>query len=273
MTAAPATHPHDPAVRARVRWRRVRRRLIGVLVALAGIFVLLAAPAFWLANARPTWWPTAPPDLAAATLRARSLENGLVTLLTEVRPINRATGLSAPWSVAMHADDATAWLVARLPQWAAQQQHLGVWPAQIAETRAWFGPDALWLGARLRTNGTDQFIAARLEPEIRADNALWLPARSISIGRLPLPAAIMFSRAGTGPGFAADMLGTDRQVPPALWQRPEALHATRAIASLEPLLADPSIDLHDGRRVRLLSVRVEQGRLLLVCRTEWAGPR
>lgn len=268
-----AAHPHDPAVRARVRWRRTRRRLIGVLVALAGLALILAAPALWLANSRPTWWPRAGPDLPAATIRARALENGLVTLLTNIRPIDLATGRSAPWSVAMQADDATAWLVARLPQWAAQQQRLGAWPPQIAETRAWFGPDALWLGARLRTSGTDQFLAARLEPEIRADGALWLPARSISVGRLPLPAALMFSRTGTGPGLAADMLGTDRQVPPALWQRPEALRATRAIAGLEPLLADPSIDLRDGRRVRLLSVRVEAGRLLLVCRTEWAGPR
>lgn len=273
MTAQPPS-PHDPAARSRVRWRRRGRRLVAALVALAGLALLAGAPVAWLVHARPGWWPEQRGDMEWALVRARGLENGVVTLLTDARPINGITGHSEPWAVSVRADDASAWLLARLPSWAAHQDRLGRWPSQIVETRARLDDGGVTLGVRVRPSGaagdgSDQYLTARLEPSITADGALWLRAQTVSLGRLRVPASWMFADNGEAPSLAAGLVGAPERVPADLLARPEARRVARALAGLEPLLIEPVLDLHDGRRVRLLAVRIEIDRLVLTCQTEW----
>lgn len=245
------------------RLLRLRRReifAIRVLAVLTAIAALGLASAWALAASEPAWWAAAAPaDPAAQTDAATRLENAFASEASKPRsPDPAAPSGSLPWAVLIRTDDLAAWLSAKLPKWLAGRDATPARPddaaVRIIETRVLCQPGVLTLGARVRAAGVDRVLWVRCTPVIR-DDALWLSAADVSIGRLPAPASWVLD--------AADARGSpDGNSRPAL---PDAL------AGRAPLLASPGLRLHDQRRVRLLDIRIEPEGVVLTCTTEAPG--
>ena len=101
-----------------------------------------------------------------------------------------------------------------------------------------------------------------LDPQIREDGSLWMPARWVSVGRLAVPGDWVIDHADRR---------RDQFIPEDLKDLPETAAMFRAFAGEAPIATDAVVTLGDGRVVRLLEMRPADGRLELTCRTEHDG--
>lgn len=251
---------HDPALIEQVRLRRRWRRVVGVLVALAGVCGVTFALSWSLTRGQPAWWREPAGDAAAQAAMAQALENGVVSVLSTARPEG------AVWVAHVRTEDANAWLASRLPKWLAAQSPPIVWPREVESVQVGFEDGAIYLGARVRTAGDAHYLSVRVEPELRGDGSLWARATSVRIGRLVLPAGLVLSRAGRASTIGSALLsGEDLRA--ALATAPQAEAAVRALLGGLPVVREPRVRLGDGRTVRLTGVDARDGRLVLTCST------
>lgn len=231
---------------------------IRVLAVLTAIAALGLASAWGLAASEPGWWAAAAPaNPGAQSDAATRLENAFASEASKPRaPDPDAPAGSLPWAVLIRTEDLAAWLSAKLPRWLAGRDGPGAGaddPAAVRmiETRVLCEPGVLTLGARVRAAGVERVLWVRCTPVIRED-ALWLNAADVSIGRLPAPASWVLDAADARPSPARDA-------------KPDL---AEALAGRAPLLASPGLRLHDHRRVRLLEIRIEPEGVVLTCATE-----
>jgi hypothetical protein len=111
-------------------------------------------------------------------------------------------------------------------------------------------------------DGSTRVLAASVRPEFRADGALWLPGSSVSVGRLSMPASWVVSDRARASGPAAGAV-----VPDELARLPKAKDLMDALAGRRPAMRSPVLRIGDGRRVRLLGLRAEDGALYVTCQT------
>ncbi len=239
-------------------------RVIAVISALgAG----LLATGWALAASTPAWWTENQPAGTAKSvddqnLIATRLENAFITEATRARPTDPAhPGRSEPWAVLIRESDMNAWLSVKAPRWLASPSgavalpgNHRAWEASLAEARVKCRAGSLTLGVRLHTERTDRIVWLACTPSIRQGD-LWLAAASLHIGKLQAPAGWVLeskpAASGRGGGGGGDVL--------------------KAVLGTGPLVSPPTLRLHDGRRVRLLDVRVEDAAIVLTCATEAAG--
>ena len=235
--------------------RRARRWLLGLGVALVLLASVLVVVSIGLTRLSPTWWRTVHADDPATAEAAETIENEVVNLVYAVR------GEPADvWAVALRAPDANAWLNTRFEQWLANADAEFAWPEEISDLQVEFDDGLIQVGVLVRGAERTQVLSASLRPEFRGDGSLWVRVESMMVGRLPIPAGWIVDRAGENP---PDMLPTH------LFEQPEVTDILAALAGDRPLVGDPVLDLGDGRRVRLLGLTAERGRLLITCRTEF----
>lgn len=286
---------------ARSRRRALIRRMViagtvGVVVSAAiGLPLTLGM----MARA-PSWWRSIDARSAATIRVGTDLENQVVEIMRQVRPSAKpAAGSptwagvyqSEPWTIAIRAADANAWVNARLPKWVASQgpestpssSQIGLtakskprtfaWPEQVEQVQVEFARGMIHIGARIRESKpkggssarTDtapsaaRIVSASLVPELAADGSLWMRAEGVGVGSLPLPTSLLLSSASAG-----DMIA----LPQELRDLPETAALLRAFTGDTPLTVTPTLTLGDGRRVRVLAIRSEDGLLILTCRTE-----
>jgi hypothetical protein len=245
------------AARSRARATSRRRLAIRILLGLAAAALLLLAVLtvvlFVLTSRAPAWW--APPDPAdpAAKDTAQAVENGITTILHQAHASGagaNGSGASEPWTVRLTDDEINAWLSVRLGSWLASRSDVSAADIPLVQVAA--AADGLRIGIGL---GRSRVLSAVLAPEIAADGSLRVRAGDCAIGELAVPLSwigriarqVQAGASGTG-DFDADALL-------------EALAGRRAAA------ADPVLTLSDGRRVRLLGLRLGEGELLVTCRT------
>lgn len=245
---ADAPHPHRTI-------RRARRWLLGVGVALVLIASVLVVVSLGLTRLSPTWWRTVHAHDPATAAAAETIENEVVNKVYAVR-VEPADA----WAVALRAPDANAWLNTRFEQWLANADAEFAWPEEISDLQVEFDDGLIQVGVLVRGAERTQVLSASLRPEFRSDGSLWVRVESMMVGRLPIPAGWIVDRAGEHP---PDLLPTH------LFEQPEVTHILAALAGDGPLVADPVLDLGDGRRVRLLGLTAERGRLRITCRTEF----
>ncbi|MEM8757711.1 MAG: hypothetical protein AAGF47_08005 [Planctomycetota bacterium] len=260
--------------------RRHRHVSGWVLACVAGAAVLLVLSAATLARSTPRWWgPIDFGDPSLAVL-AQNVENGAITHITADH--QGATSASVEWPVKLSDDGANAWLNLRLRAWlpkltagefepvydAATGEYLGEvpidgveWPEGVREIRLAFRDGRFRIGALVEADGRDRVFSATLAPEVRADGSLWMRATRVGIGRLSLPAWMVLGDDGgwLRGSMPADLLATV-----------EAEAVFEKLAGQAPLFEDAVIKLGDGRRVRLLTLRVGSESLVARFRTEWA---
>ncbi len=233
------------------------------MVALATAFSLVAAA---LSRTAPSWWRTVRRDDPATIETAGDVEESLTTLLYRGRPTDPSyrsgsgqPWRSVPWSFRIRASDANAWLNVRLRPWLANQEEDFVWPEEVSQLQVDFSDGRVHIGARVRIGDRDRILSATLDPAVDGDGSLWAPAHYVHVGRLSLPASWVLEEAE--PGAAG-------YVPRDLRGMPEMHSVFRAFRGELPVTDEPVIQLGDGRRVRILGVRSEDGAIVVRCRTE-----
>lgn len=249
------------------RWRaytRRRRALLAGGLSLAAV-VTVALLAVGLARVSPSWWSPVDPAAPATIARAEKLENALVGHMSLVRP--RAAEEPGPglsfrsesWAIALHRDDANAWLAARLPLWLANQGHSPELMRDLDVVQITFENGRVRIGVKILKDGREQIVGASARPVVKDDGSLWFEDATIEAGRLHIPAS-----------WAAGFLNAraERYLPPTMRESPRGREVLEMIAGKRPALREATIRLKDGRRVRLLSVTPKQDRVEFVCRTE-----
>lgn len=265
-----APKAHDPEAMRAHRWKVARHALGCVAIAVVtGTSVLMLLGA-WLVGARPSWWTTGDLKGPGATALAEGLEHTLLETASQVRPTAAGFVASAPdewrsddWAISITSEQATAWLNVRFPAWIVNRAGAGAWPSEVTSIVASFEDGAVRLGGELAWEQTRRYVSADLLVGIREDGSLWATADWLRVGRLPVPAAWILKRASEADG---------QPRPGVNGELADVGDAIRALAGEAAVAVAPALSLGDGRRVRVLSIKPEDGVLRITCRTE-AGPR
>lgn len=228
-------------------------------ICLVGATCIAMLIAFALAQEAPSWWNRVDRENPDTRRCANDLENGLLTTASQVRPTAPGTTTSAPWEFTVSAEDANAWLNTRLPRWLQNQSAKFDWPCEIAQIQVDFNDDRVYLGVQLISGASSQILTATVSPTL-IDGALYAPAQSVALGRLPVPKNWFLS---TEPSSMVE----DR-IPKPLRDLPETRGIAAAFAGRSPVAQTPVIKLGDGRRVRLLALTPKDGTLHITCCTE-----
>lgn len=237
---------------------------------LVGATSLLLIALAALTHLPPGWFDPPRGDDPEARRAGESVQGAILTELTAVRPADPARSADAPWAsepwgLALHEDQANAWLATLLPRWLANQDWgSAAESVEVAQVR--FGRSWVDLALRVRAGDSMRVLSARLGPFVDAEGGLWIPAERLAIGRLPIPV-------GWASGQARR--AADRFLPRDSASDPRARDlVARLLAALdgrEPITRRPVMPLEDGRAVRLIRLAIRRGRLEAVFRTESGG--
>lgn len=277
----------SPAARVAhvVPTRSWKRRLIGGAFVLAVAGGALTLVGIALSQEAPAWWSAIDardPEVLAA---AQRVENGAATQLTKIRQQSDeiADGSSAPWTVALKASDANAWLATRLGKWLESQEAEADasgrkvafrWPRELGQVQVRFEGGVIGVGASVRSTGkaaadqseSVQVLTASIRPELRTDGSLWMPAGWVSLGRLSVPAAWMLP-SGAGAKDQKHASVANAAAPESLRDLPQTRDMLAVFSGEMPAMKRPVIRIGDGRRVELLRLEPRDGVLLITCRT------
>ena len=235
-----------PAARAR-RSRSLFKVVIVAALGLISVGTITVIGAVTLAAKAPTWWRSVDPGDPETIDLAEQVERGVVNTVHRGRPEGEV------WTVSVTAAQANAWLNVKLPRWMANRG--SAWPVRLREIQANFVDGKASFGARIRGVDGDRVVAATIEPVIMTDGSLWILTATPHAGRLDLPRDWTVAQ-------LRDWL------PQEVYERLPAERILDALAAETPLFDKAVLKLEDGRRVRLLGITPEDGRLLLTCVTE-----
>lgn len=236
----------------------LRRWLVIGALSLVALLTLAVVVAFSLVEQAPAWWRTVKTEDPRTEQTAVAIENGLWNALYQ----RREPG-SERWHVWISANDSNAWLNTTMRDWVASQWELVGWPSELEQVQVEFMDGFIAIGLRVRMPDGVRYVSAVVEPIIDENGALWLPARTVSVGRLTLPAGVLL-----------DYVRRNREeyVPPALLTLPETEAIFLALEGKAPLIENASQSLGDGRRVRMIAMRPVGARLELWCMTTTDEP-
>jgi len=246
-------------------WRRIRLWVATGVLSLIAIVCAVSLALIAMAQEKPGWWKNAEPDSSKARGVALAVENGFVNHVYQRRDASGTSGFQSDsdgvWRVALTAEEANAWLDERLPAWFEHTNES--WPDDLGEIRVRFSSGQIHVGASVLDGRRENVVSATLRPRIDETGSLWLPASSVRMGSLPVPMRWVFGdveRGEVGEGWLGRGEASVRRMP-------EAEVLITALSGAGPIVRDATVRLEDGRRVELLSVVPEEGRLVLTCRT------
>ena len=259
---------------------RARRWAAGGVFVLIVLGTALGLVALALSQEKPNWWTSVNVRDPAVVEVAERFENALATIMTQARPAGVDGDGSDPWTIRVNAADVNAWLNARLPAWMESRERDGgdgapdfKWPESVQELNVDFRDGLILIGAKVSTRGREDraaphagnYFSAAVEPRFTPDGSLWLPARRVALGRLTVPASWMLRK--------PDQVAAADRVPDELAKLPETREVRGALAGRRAVMTNPTIRLGDGRRVKLLAMTAEDGRLSITCLTLVREPR
>lgn len=236
----------------------LRRWLVIGALSLVAVLTLAVVIAYSLVEQAPAWWRTVKTEDPRTEQTAVAIENGLWNALYQ----RREPGAER-WHVWISAQDSNAWLNTTMRDWVASQWELVGWPKELEQVQVEFMDGYIAIGLRVRMPDGVRYVSAVVEPIIDQDGALWLPARTVSVGRLTLPAGVLLDYVRRN---------QDEYVPPALLTLPETEAIFLALEGKAPLIENASQSLGDGRRVRMIAMRPVGARLELWCMTTLDEP-
>lgn len=238
-------------VRTAVRMARGRHGSLAMMgVWVIGAIFLAGAVIYLLTLRTPSWFQHEAGTQSERRLAAQRVENRLITEAYRFRggPAPgpggaRRTG--EDWRVRVTEEEATAWLSAKLGEWLANRDPPAKVPSEISELRAHFASGRAWIAGLFDEKVYSVSATVRV-----TENGIWLSGARAGVGSLMLPVS----------WGGMSLVGVDNSGAHG-W-------AWRMLLGQEPLLAGGSIRLEDGRRVRVIAVRVLPGVIEAECRTE-----
>lgn len=248
---------------------------------LAGVVVISA---FFMSKMTPGWFVPQNPKDPLVMAAARRIENNVATVLTKVRQpgalaANQPASLGPDrWAISLSAQDANAWLSARLPMWMESECDPPLaWPREVGAVQVAFEGGRIHVGASLRAgDGPARVLTASIEPVFDERGSLWTPARSIGIGRVAVPAGLIMqagvgSGGGSGGGGNGSSGASTSGVPGELADLPQTRGVLGALAGKVPALRSPVLKIGDGRRVKLVGMDARNGKLIITLETVTRG--
>ncbi len=232
----------------------LRRWLVIGALSLVAVLTLAVVVAYSLVEQAPAWWRSVAVEDPRTEQTAIAIENGLWNALYQRREAGQER-----WHVWISAQDSNAWLNTTMRDWVASEWELVGWPKELEQVQVEFMDGSIAIGLRVRMPDGVRYVSAVVEPIIDPETgALWMPARTVSVGRLTLPAGVLL-----------DYLRRNREeyIPAALLTLPELEAIFLALEGKAPLIEDASQALGDGRRVRMIALRPVGARLELWCMT------
>jgi hypothetical protein len=140
------------------------------------------------------------------------------------------------------------------------------WPESLQELQIDFRDGLILVGAKVSAakriepdTRAGNYFSAAIAPQFKADGSLWMPARRVSLGRLSVPASWMLSE-------PEEVAAADR-VPDEIADLAETKQVLAAFAGRQPAMTNPTIKLGDGRKVRVLAMTADDGKLSITCQT------
>lgn len=253
-----ATHLSDPKQRQEfVRLMRRKRSLLASgLVVLVGVVSVCVALGFSLARSAPSWWVDVDKDLQRNIDLSNQVQNGTLTHITADR--GTLIGGSVEWPVMMTDEAANAWLNIGLPDWFSKISGGMPWPESITQIQMVFDNGTVRIGVRALTDEGSRIYSCAIVPELREDGSLWMKAKTVSMGRLTLPASWVLRGADA---HAA------KYIPEQLRGTAQAEALFEKLTGQLPLFDLAEVDLSDGRVVRLTDLRVRDGTVIALCVT------
>lgn len=233
------------------RMARGRHGSLAMLgVWMIGIIFLIAAIGYGLTLRAPSWFQSKDRSQPEMRLVAQKLENRLITEAYRFRggptpgPAgSRRTG--DDWRIRVTEDEATAWLSVKLAEWLANRDPPLRMPRELSELQAHFGSGRAAIAGLFDERVYTASAAIRTN-----ESGLWVSGARAGVGSLTLPV----SWGGTG------LVGVDdSRTGGLIW---------RVFSGQEPLLPGGTFRLEDGRRIRVIAVRVLTGAIEVECRTE-----
>ncbi len=262
--------------------RTARRALPWAGVGVVTLVMALVLGLFAMVRSSPAWWRSIDRRDPKMAELARDVENAVISILSENRPFEMgASGerVNKPWSFDLTSAQANAWLNTRLPKWvnnragpadesvvagASSSEGEFRWPEEVSELQVDFSDRGIRIGARVRTSGgkddgREHVLSATLEPQVQDNGSLWLPARSVSVGRVDIPADWIADRVE---------VAASEYLPAKVRTLPETQGMFRAFTGRGPIVTNALVRLDAGRQVRILKVVPRAGVLRVVCQTE-----
>lgn len=242
----------------RVRGWIVSASLVVIVVGCVGVLGAVV-----LMRHQPAWWKRQALEDERTVERAGLLHNVFASRLHEIKQTG-ADATDERWSSAtdgftVSSPDANAWLNIEMPRWLENMDKAVSWPETFSEVQVEFGGGRVHMGVKIREGQREQVLSATIEPELRGDGSLWMPATWVHVGRLPLPADWVLEEAEAR---------AEQYIPEEMLELPETRDLFRVFAGEIPLAQDATISLVDGRRVRLLELRPLDGKIEVVFRQE-----
>ncbi len=242
------------AARRSARGRRGRWAMAGVWT-IAALF-LTALILYLLTIPAPGWFHPADPRDPEIRRLAQRVENRVITEAYRFRGEPRegsgqgprATG--EPWTIRISENDATAWLAVKLAEWLANRDPPVRLPADISELQAHFDAGRAYVGASVGARGEGRVVSVSAGVRIEGGNA-WLVGTRAGVGRLSLPVSI-----GGWELLGGDGMGKAER------------NGILSVATGRAPLLKSGLKLEDGRFVRVLGVRLEDGEMAVECVTE-----
>lgn len=217
------------------------------LVAALIVVALIVGTVLFLHWSRkpPVWYQPPPADSPQVMKQADDFEYNLLAEAQSIRPVTEQ------WQVDVSQRDLNAWLASRLPQWLNQQQGVE-WPEDLKPPQVRLDGENLHLAIDAGPKTGGRVFTLTINPQMR-DEQLWLDLQGVSAGRLPVsgaPAQVVIELVRTlAPGG-------DHEVTEAL---------ARILAGRQGV--DPTMELSDGRRIRLQNLHLHGSSVTLENRT------
>jgi hypothetical protein len=255
-------HIRDPRQRRRllIAVKRRRAMLASGALAFIGVACLIAAVGFSLARSAPSWWVDVDKESIRNIELADQVQNLSITYIHADHD-SLVEGVSQ-WPVKMTDEAANAWLNINMPGWFTKISDGMDWPESISQVQMVFDNGTVHLGVRVRTEIGTRIYSCAIVPELHDDGSLWMKARTVSMGRLKLPASWVLRGAESHAGGF---------IPEELRGTAEAEALFEKLTGKLPLFDVAEVKLGDGRRVRLLDLRVRDGSIITLFETKDAG--
>ncbi len=222
------------------RWTYVFAGSVGVLTALGVVIWKMT----WMA---PSWY--LPPSGSAVRVveRADQVENRLMQVTHQVRPVEEAT-----WTLRIREEDINAWFAARLRKWVAHEAG-AQWPAELGTPQVRFEADAIRLAIPFAAGGGERFVIAAIRPVMEKD-LLRLELKRVELGRVSLPGEPV-----------ANLLRTLTGAAPGAFENKELKSVLDWLERREAV--EPMVELEDGRRIRIVKIVMGEGMVDVTART------
>ena len=213
--------------------------------------VAVAAGVAWkLSWSMPVWW-SPPQNDGDVEAYADRVEYRMMEEAQRIRDQREV------WQLRIREEQINAWLATRLPKWVAHHHDLD-WPEEIGRLQLHIGEERSSLAIEYFERDKPRVLVAHGRMYLD-DGALCVVIEQVDLGRMPLPGRTIARVLERLESVAPDFLNSNQ---------------VRDVIDLvqDGSCADPGLSLADGRRVKLLELKPEDGSVVLTCRTA-ARPR